>query len=124
VFATWAILSATGVAFTGSGDRRKAYYGEWLATPRARTCRPGSARRSILTNIRGTRRGQAAVDEEAMPAAYGELAAFSNCSKHIPRDAGHRFTWNAASCGCSQTRTGKRTAKPRSRWRSDMVGQG
>ena len=93
VFGNMGDTSATGVAFTRDpATGEKAYYGEWLVNAQGEDVVAGIRTPQYLTLAARERAGAKPLSmEEAMPAAYAELAAvFELLEKHYRRHAGHR----------------------------------
>jgi len=127
VFGNMGETSATGVAFTrdpSTGERQ--YYGEWLANAQGEDVVAGIRTPQYLTKAK---REAAGADkpsmEEAMPAAYAELAhTFELLEQHYADMQDIEFTVQQGKLWMLQTRSGKRTAKAALRMAVDMVGEG
>ncbi|HSG57011.1 MAG TPA: pyruvate, phosphate dikinase, partial [Paracoccaceae bacterium] len=127
VFGNMGDTSATGVAFTrdpATGERK--YYGEWLVNAQGEDVVAGIRTPQYLTR---TAREAAGADlpsmEEAMPLAYGELAAvFDLLERHYRDMQDIEFTVERGKLWMLQTRSGKRTAKAALRMAVEMVGEG
>ncbi len=127
VFGNMGDTSATGVAFTrdpSTGERQ--YYGEWLVNAQGEDVVAG-----IRTPQYLTKRGRVAAGaelpsmEEAMPAAYEELAqVFDLLENHYKDMQDIEFTVQQGKLWMLQTRSGKRTAKAALKMAVDMVGEG
>ncbi len=127
VFGNMGDTSATGVAFTrdpATGER--AYYGEWLINAQGEDVVAGIRTPQYLTKSARERANAKPLSmEEAMPEAYGELAAvFELLEKHYREMQDIEFTVERGKLWMLQTRTGKRTAKAALRMAIDMVGEG
>ncbi|MBK9011791.1 pyruvate, phosphate dikinase [Novosphingobium sp.] len=127
VFGNMGDTSATGVAFTrdpATGER--AYYGEWLINAQGEDVVAGIRTPQYLTKAARERANAKPLSmEEAMPAAYSELAAvFDLLEKHYREMQDIEFTVERGKLWMLQTRTGKRTAKAALRMAIDMVGEG
>ncbi len=127
VFGNMGDTSATGVAFTrdpATGER--AYYGEWLVNAQGEDVVAGIRTPQYLTKAARERAGARPLSmEEAMPAAYGELAAvFDLLEKHYRDMQDIEFTVERGHLWMLQTRSGKRTAKAALKMAVDMVGEG
>ncbi|MBK6801229.1 MAG: pyruvate, phosphate dikinase [Novosphingobium sp.] len=127
VFGNMGDTSATGVAFTrdpATGER--AYYGEWLINAQGEDVVAGIRTPQYLTKAARERANAKPLSmEEAMPAAYSELAAvFDLLEKHYREMQDIEFTVEKGKLWMLQTRTGKRTAKAALRMAIDMVGEG
>ena len=127
VFGNMGDTSATGVAFTrdpATGER--AYYGEWLVNAQGEDVVAGIRTPQYLTLAARTRAGAKPLSmEEAMPAAYTELAAvFDLLEKHYFDMQDIEFTVERGKLWMLQTRSGKRTAKAALRMAVEMVGEG
>ena len=127
VFGNMGDTSATGVAFTRdptTGER--AYYGEWLVNAQGEDVVAGIRTPQYLTLAARTRAGAKPLSmEEAMPAAYTELAAvFDLLEKHYFDMQDIEFTVERGKLWMLQTRSGKRTAKAALRMAVEMVGEG
>ncbi|WP_372733003.1 pyruvate, phosphate dikinase [Novosphingobium sp.] len=127
VFGNMGETSATGVAFTrdpATGER--AYYGEWLVNAQGEDVVAGIRTPQYLTKAARERAGAKPLSmEEAMPDAYGELAAvFDLLEKHYADMQDIEFTVEQGKLWMLQTRSGKRTAKAALKMAVDMVGEG
>ena len=127
VFGNMGDTSATGVAFTrdpATGER--AYYGEWLVNAQGEDVVAGIRTPQYLTKAARERAGAKPLSmEEAMPAAYGELAAvFDLLERHYRDMQDIEFTVERGQLWMLQTRSGKRTAKAALRMAVEMVGEG
>jgi pyruvate,orthophosphate dikinase len=127
VFGNMGDTSATGVAFTRDpATGEKAYYGEWLVNAQGEDVVAGIRTPQYLTKAARERAGAKPLSmEEAMPAAYAELAAvFELLEKHYADMQDIEFTVERNKLFMLQTRSGKRTAKAALRMAVDMVGEG
>ncbi|WP_088306715.1 pyruvate, phosphate dikinase [Novosphingobium sp. B 225] len=127
VFGNMGDTSATGVAFTRDpATGEKAYYGEWLVNAQGEDVVAGIRTPQYLTKAARTRAGAKPLSmEEAMPEAYGELAAvFELLEKHYRDMQDIEFTVERGKLWMLQTRSGKRTAKAALKMAVDMVGEG
>ncbi len=127
VFGNMGDTSATGVAFTRDpATGEKAYYGEWLVNAQGEDVVAGIRTPQYLTRASRERAGAKPLSmEEAMPAAYGELAAvFELLEKHYRDMQDIEFTVERGHLWMLQTRSGKRTAKAALKMAVDMVGEG
>ena len=127
VFGNMGDTSATGVAFTrdpATGER--AYYGEWLVNAQGEDVVAGIRTPQYLTLAARERAGAKPLSmEEAMPAAYGELAkVFDLLEAHYRDMQDIEFTVERGQLWMLQTRSGKRTAKAALKMAVDMVGEG
>ncbi|MFM6932983.1 MAG: pyruvate, phosphate dikinase [Novosphingobium sp.] len=127
VFGNMGDTSATGVAFTrdpATGER--AYYGEWLVNAQGEDVVAGIRTPQYLTLAAREKAGAKPLSmEEAMPAAYGELAAvFDLLEKHYRDMQDIEFTVERGHLWMLQTRSGKRTAKAALRMAVEMVDEG
>ena len=127
VFGNMGETSATGVAFTrdpATGDRH--YYGEWLVNAQGEDVVAGIRTPQYLTK-RGREAAGAELPsmEEAMPAAYEELArVFDLLENHYKDMQDIEFTVQQGKLWMLQTRSGKRTAKAALKMAVEMVGEG
>ena len=127
VFGNMGETSATGVAFTRDPSTgEKQYYGEWLANAQGEDVVAGIRTPQYLTQAK---REEAGADkpsmEEAMPAAYGELAhTFELLEQHYADMQDIEFTVQQGKLWMLQTRNGKRTAKAALKMAVDMVAEG
>ncbi|SFG04623.1 pyruvate phosphate dikinase [Novosphingobium sp. CF614] len=127
VFGNMGDTSATGVAFTRDpATGEKAYYGEWLVNAQGEDVVAGIRTPQYLTLAARTRAGAKPLSmEEAMPEAYGELAAvFELLEKHYRDMQDIEFTVERGKLWMLQTRSGKRTAKAALKMAVDMVEEG
>ena len=127
VFGNMGDTSATGVAFTRDpATGEKAYYGEWLVNAQGEDVVAGIRTPQYLTKASRERAGaKAASMEEAMPAAYAELAAvFELLEQHYRDMQDIEFTVERGQLWMLQTRSGKRTAKAALKMAVDMTGEG
>jgi pyruvate, orthophosphate dikinase len=127
VFGNMGDTSATGVAFTrdpATGER--AYYGEWLVNAQGEDVVAGIRTPQYLTRAARAAAGAKPLSmEEAMPAAYGQLAAvFDLLERHYRDMQDIEFTVERGQLWMLQTRSGKRTAKAALRMAVEMVGEG
>lgn len=127
VFGNMGETSATGVAFTrdpSTGER--AYYGEWLVNAQGEDVVAGIRTPQYLTRTAREAAGATAPSmEEAMPAAYAELArVFELLERHYRDMQDIEFTVQQGKLWMLQTRSGKRTAKAALRMAVEMVGEG
>ncbi len=127
VFGNMGDTSATGVAFTrdpATGER--VYYGEWLINAQGEDVVAGIRTPQYLTRQARERAGAKPLSmEEAMPAAYTELAAvFDLLEKHYCDMQDIEFTVERGKLWMLQTRSGKRTAKAALRMAVEMVDEG
>ncbi len=127
VFGNMGDTSATGVAFTRDpATGEKAYYGEWLVNAQGEDVVAGIRTPQYLTKAAREAAGAKPLSmEEAMPAAYGELAhVFELLEKHYRDMQDIEFTVQDGKLWMLQTRSGKRTAKAALKMAVDMVGEG
>ncbi|MXO59654.1 pyruvate, phosphate dikinase [Altererythrobacter salegens] len=127
VFGNMGETSATGVAFTRDpATGEKAYYGEWLVNAQGEDVVAGIRTPQYLTKAARVRAGASAPSmEEAMPAAFDELAAvFELLEKHYRDMQDIEFTVQQGKLWMLQTRSGKRTAKAALKLAVDMAGEG
>ena len=127
VFGNMGDTSATGVAFTrdpATGER--AYYGEWLVNAQGEDVVAGIRTPQYLTRTAREAAGAKLPSmEEAMPAAYGELArVFDLLERHYRDMQDIEFTVQQGTLWMLQTRSGKRTAKAALKMAVDMAGEG
>ena len=127
VFGNMGDTSATGVAFTrdpATGER--AYYGEWLVNAQGEDVVAGIRTPQYLTKASRERAGAKPLSmEEAMPAAYSELAAvFDLLERHYRDMQDIEFTVERGKLWMLQTRSGKRTAKAALKMAVDMTHEG
>ena len=127
VFGNMGDTSATGVAFTRDpATGEKAYYGEWLVNAQGEDVVAGIRTPQYLTEASRTRAGAKQPSmEEAMPAAYTQLAeVFELLEAHYRDMQDIEFTVERGHLWMLQTRSGKRTAKAALKMAVDMVGEG
>ncbi|HQV02787.1 MULTISPECIES: pyruvate, phosphate dikinase [unclassified Novosphingobium] len=127
VFGNMGDTSATGVAFTRDpATGEKAYYGEWLVNAQGEDVVAGIRTPQYLTRASRERAGAKPLSmEEAMPAAYAELAAvFELLEKHYRDMQDIEFTVERGHLWMLQTRSGKRTAKAALKMAVDMTHEG
>ena len=127
VFGNMGDTSATGVAFTRDpATGEKAYFGEWLVNAQGEDVVAGIRTPQYLTRrARELANAKPLSMEEAMPAAYGELAdVFELLEKHYKDMQDIEFTVERGKLWMLQTRSGKRTAKAALKMAVDMVGEG
>ena len=127
VFGNMGETSATGVAFTRDpATGEKAYYGEWLVNAQGEDVVAGIRTPQYLTKAAREGAGATAPSmEEAMPEAYGELAAvFELLEKHYRDMQDIEFTVERGKLWMLQTRSGKRTAKAALKMAVEMVEEG
>ena len=127
VFGNMGETSATGVAFTRDpATGEKAYYGEWLANAQGEDVVAGIRTPQYLTKAaREAANAKPLSMEEAMPAAYGELArVFELLEEHYRDMQDIEFTVERGKLWMLQTRNGKRTAKAALRMAVEMVDEG
>jgi len=127
VFGNMGDTSATGVAFTRDpATGTKAYYGEWLVNAQGEDVVAGIRTPQYLTRAARELAGAKPLSmEEAMPGAYGKLAAvFELLEKHYKDMQDIEFTVEQGKLWMLQTRSGKRTAKAALKMAVDMVGEG
>ena len=127
VFGNMGETSATGVAFTRDpATGEKAYYGEWLANAQGEDVVAGIRTPQYLTKrAREAANAKPLSMEEAMPAAYGELArVFELLEEHYRDMQDIEFTVERGKLWMLQTRSGKRTAKAALRMAVEMVDEG
>ncbi|MXP46677.1 pyruvate, phosphate dikinase [Altererythrobacter luteolus] len=127
VFGNMGDTSATGVAFTRDpATGEKAYYGEYLINAQGEDVVAGIRTPQYLTKAAREAAGAKPLSmEEAMPAAYSELAdVFDLLEKHYRDMQDIEFTVQDGKLWMLQTRSGKRTAKAALKMAVDMVGEG
>ena len=127
VFGNMGETSATGVAFTRDPSTgEKQYYGEWLANAQGEDVVAGIRTPQYLTRRRREEaRAEKPSMEEAMPAAYAELAqTFELLEQHYTDMQDIEFTVQQGKLWMLQTRNGKRTAKAALKMAVDMVDEG
>ncbi|MDJ0278616.1 pyruvate, phosphate dikinase [Sphingomonas sp. 2R-10] len=127
VFGNMGDTSATGVAFTrdpSKGDN--AYYGEFLINAQGEDVVAGIRTPQYLTRAaREAANAKPLSMEEAMPDAYGELAAvFDRLERHYRDMQDIEFTVQQGKLWMLQTRSGKRTAKAALKIAVDMAEEG
>ena len=127
VFGNMGQTSATGVAFTrdpATGER--AYYGEYLINAQGEDVVAGIRTPQYLTLAARDKAGARLPSmEEAMPAAYAELArVFDLLETHYRDMQDIEFTVERGKLWMLQTRSGKRTAKAALKMAVDMAGEG
>ncbi|MGN6375997.1 MAG: pyruvate, phosphate dikinase [Sphingomonas sp.] len=127
VFGNMGDTSATGVAFTrdpSTGDPR--HYGEFLINAQGEDVVAGIRTPQYLTKAAREEAGaKPASMEEALPDAYGELAAvFRTLEDHYRDMQDIEFTVERGKLWMLQTRTGKRTAKAALKIAVDMANDG
>ncbi|MXO90209.1 pyruvate, phosphate dikinase [Pontixanthobacter aquaemixtae] len=126
VFGNMGDTSATGVAFTRDpATGEKAYYGEWLVNAQGEDVVAGIRTPQYLTKAAREKANAKPMSmEEAMPEAYGELAAvFELLEKHYRDMQDIEFTVQDGKLWMLQTRSGKRTAKAALKMAVDMAGE-
>src|SRR3546814_4439350 len=114
VFGNMGDTSATGVAFTRDpATGEKAYYGEFLINAQGEDVVAGIRTPQYLTRAAREAAGAKPLSmEEAMPAAFAELAqVFDLLEKHYRDMQDIEFTVERGKLWMLQTRSGKRTAK-------------
>ncbi|TYC90790.1 pyruvate, phosphate dikinase [Novosphingobium sp. BW1] len=127
VFGNMGETSATGVAFTRDpATGEKVYYGEYLVNAQGEDVVAGIRTPQYLTKAAREASGATAPSmEEAMPKAYGELAAvFELLERHYADMQDIEFTVQQGKLWMLQTRSGKRTAKAALKMAVEMVGEG
>ena len=127
VFGNMGDTSATGVAFTRDpATGIKSYYGEWLVNAQGEDVVAGIRTPQYLTKAAREAAGAKPLSmEEAMPGAYGELAAvFELLENHYADMQDIEFTVEQGKLWMLQTRSGKRTAKAALKMAVDMVAEG
>ena len=127
VFGNMGDISATGVAFTRDpATGEKAYYGEWLVNAQGEDVVAGIRTPQYLTKAAREAAGaKAASMEEAMPAAFAELAeVFELLERHYRDMQDIEFTVERGKLWMLQTRSGKRTAKAALKMAVDMSAEG
>jgi pyruvate,orthophosphate dikinase len=127
VFGNLGETSATGVAFTrdpSTGD--KAFYGEFLINAQGEDVVAGIRTPQPLTRRARIAMGETAASmEEAMPAAFAELAqVFTKLETHYRDMQDIEFTVEAGKVWMLQTRAGKRTAKAALKIAVDLCREG
>jgi pyruvate,orthophosphate dikinase len=127
VFGNMGETSATGVAFTRDPSTgSNAYYGEFLINAQGEDVVAGIRTPQYLTRAaREAAAAKPASMEEAMPAAYAELAAvFDRLERHYRDMQDIEFTVQQGKLWMLQTRSGKRTAKAALKIAVDMAEEG
>ncbi|WBH16778.1 pyruvate, phosphate dikinase [Sphingomonas radiodurans] len=127
VFGNMGDTSATGVAFTRDPSTgHNAYYGEFLINAQGEDVVAGIRTPQYLTLAAREAAGAKALSmEEAMPAAYAELAAvFDRLERHYRDMQDIEFTVQQGKLWMLQTRSGKRTAKAALKIAVDMADDG
>lgn len=127
VFGNMGDTSATGVAFTrdpATGERT--YYGEYLINAQGEDVVAGIRTPQYLTKAAREAAGAKPLSmEEAMPAAYTELArVFDLLERHYRDMQDIEFTVERGKLWMLQTRSGKRTAKAALKMAVEMVDEG
>jgi len=127
VFGNMGDTSATGVAFTRDPSTgANAYYGEFLINAQGEDVVAGIRTPQYLTTAaRVAANAKPLSMEEAMPDAYGELAAvFDRLERHYRDMQDIEFTVQQGKLWMLQTRSGKRTAKAALKIAVDMAEEG
>ncbi len=127
VFGNMGDTSATGVAFTRDpATGENAYYGEFLINAQGEDVVAGIRTPQYLTQAARERAGAKPLSmEEAMPAAYAELArVFDQLERHYRDMQDIEFTVERGKLWMLQTRSGKRTAKAALKIAIDMANEG
>jgi pyruvate,orthophosphate dikinase len=127
VFGNMGDTSATGVAFTRDpATGEKAYYGEYLINAQGEDVVAGIRTPQYLTKAAREAAGAKPLSmEEAMPAAYAELArVFETLERHYRDMQDIEFTVERGTLWMLQTRSGKRTAKAALKIAVDMAAEG
>ncbi len=127
VFGNMGDTSATGVAFTRNpATGEKAYYGEYLINAQGEDVVAGIRTPQYLTKDAREAAGAKPLSmEEAMPAAYAELAqVFDLLERHYRDMQDIEFTVQQGKLWMLQTRSGKRTARAALKMAVDMVSEG
>ena len=127
VFGNMGETSATGVAFTRDPSTgHNAYYGEFLINAQGEDVVAGIRTPQYLTRTAREEAGAKPLSmEEAMPAAYAELAAvFDRLERHYRDMQDIEFTVQQGKLWMLQTRSGKRTAKAALKIAVDMADEG
>jgi pyruvate,orthophosphate dikinase len=127
VFGNMGDTSATGVAFTRNpATGENAYYGEFLINAQGEDVVAGIRTPQYLTTAARAAAGAKPLSmEEAMPAAYAELAAvFDRLERHYRDMQDIEFTVQQGKLWMLQTRSGKRTAKAALKIAVDMAEEG
>lgn len=127
VFGNMGDTSATGVAFTRDPSTgHNAYYGEFLINAQGEDVVAGIRTPQYLTKAARDEAGAKPLSmEEALPAAYTELAAvFDQLERHYRDMQDIEFTVQQGKLWMLQTRSGKRTAKAALKIAVDMAAEG
>ena len=127
VFGNMGETSATGVAFTRDPSTgENAYYGEFLINAQGEDVVAGIRTPQTLTKRAREAMGEEEPSmEEAMPKAYGALAAvFDKLENHYRDMQDIEFTVQEGKLWMLQTRTGKRTAKAAMKIAVDLCRDG
>ncbi|THG39886.1 pyruvate, phosphate dikinase [Sphingomonas olei] len=127
VFGNMGDTSATGVAFTRDPSTgHNAYYGEFLINAQGEDVVAGIRTPQYLTKAAREEAGAKPLSmEEALPAAYTELAAvFDQLERHYRDMQDIEFTVQQGKLWMLQTRSGKRTAKAALKIAVDMAAEG
>ena len=127
VFGNMGQSSATGVAFTRNPSTgENAYYGEFLINAQGEDVVAGIRTPQPLTKIAREEMGETSPSlEEAMPSAFGELAAvFDKLESHYCDMQDIEFTIQESKLWMLQTRSGKRTAKAAMKIAVDLCQEG
>jgi pyruvate,orthophosphate dikinase len=127
VFGNMGDDSATGVAFTRNPSTgEKAYYGEYLVNAQGEDVVAGIRTPLTLTRKANEVGGAPGLSlEEAMPKAFGELAAvFDKLEGHYRDMQDIEFTIERGKLFMLQTRSGKRTVKAALKIAVDMEREG
>lgn len=127
VFGNMGDTSATGVAFTRDPSAgHNTYYGEFLINAQGEDVVAGIRTPQYLTKAAREEAGAKPLSmEEAMPAAYAELAAvFDQLERHYRDMQDIEFTVQQGKLWMLQTRSGKRTAKAALKIAVDMAAEG
>ncbi|MDF2493079.1 pyruvate, phosphate dikinase [Sphingomonas sp.] len=127
VFGNMGDTSATGVAFTRDPSTgHNAYYGEFLINAQGEDVVAGIRTPQYLTKAAREEAGAKPLSmEEALPAAYTELAAvFDRLERHYRDMQDIEFTVQQGKLWMLQTRSGKRTAKAALKIAVDMAAEG
>ncbi len=127
VFGNMGDTSATGVAFTRDPSTgENAYYGEFLVNAQGEDVVAGIRTPQALTKRAREAMGETAPSmEEAMPSAYGELAAiFDRLENHYRDMQDIEFTVQEDKLWMLQTRNGKRTAAAALKIAVDLCQEG
>lgn len=127
VFGNMGDTSATGVAFTRDPSTgHNAYYGEFLINAQGEDVVAGIRTPQYLTKAAREEAGAKPLSmEEALPAAYTELAAvFDRLERHYRDMQDIEFTVQQGKLWMLQTRSGKRSAKAALKIAVDMAAEG